>query len=1479
MTMVLPTEKPKQLGTVNLFRFFNYADPKTTLPSAGAASAFIEHPAPAASGFLSAIADLTTPQEINEALAPVLADFSPLTSAQQVIAVNPELYSYGLFVSKFSSATTIENLDGKALGVARLTAAQKAILWENLYYQAIKTGSTLIADAIVSIIRADAFLAEFRANRETATGEITDTPLENYREALKYKASANIVIPIKLVGSETVASPAPKNGLDQFSKQALRKKNNADKARYQISNLHQVINEVKLADARHNQETTEAYNEAHTAYIAEYRQSLDCKGIEEPVFTFTAASPFDPEFLSANLSDKALTYLNAVKHRTHKSFKDVLKALDSRLQSEYNSLSKNADTPNKKVLMGDMEIAVSKKPKNNSFVITSEKKFGSDDLYNVFVTHYFESAETATTYVEVEATGATGPAYTAASAEPVSKSDSHATFLLFEEGLPLTAEGYTIVGRYDVESSSFSSEFAVPEFDLRKPFFGDLQFGAQEILQLLNTDHDLEPGTEEVPLYGVKRIGVLEYKRVEQRICCYVAGEVSHIENVMAREYKEKSTRSLTRTETIQEDTQEREVENLKDTTSTDRHEMNSEVSQVLQEEQARQIGVNAGGSFTYNGSPYVANVFANTNMNFTNSSSQNNSVSTSQAFAKEVVEKATQRIVEKVSSKRTSRMLREFEENNKHGYDNRLGSSHVTGIYRWVDKIYENTLVNYGKRLQYDFMVPEPSKNFKNWIQDSKKSKQKTVEEPKTPASFGIKPFDFLGADGKTVIATSEWGSVTKYNYAAAAAAYGADVDPCPEQYLNIGKSFSENPTGKVTKWDESIGSYAYEIEIPDGYSCKNFWGIYAHTMSYKSPEGTMKSEADIQIDTSHFWIHRPNGWCLAFDNDGTGGSTNFHNTNSYMNVYKKLPVSISTFNVSGFSMSIVAGCELTTDAYQNWQQATYASIITAYYKKLEEYNNANAVALAENSNEKIDYKYNPLTGRAIEQRELKRLCIELMLEPFGIVSGRENYVQDPCFPDNYNINRTAGFEKHASYVRFMEEAFQWDLMSYSFFPYYWAGEASWKDLIQQSSTSDELFQAFLQSGMARITVPVRLKFEYAVVYLMNTGKIWKSNILAAGDNKDLYTSIDELLRFDEGVAEAQWHTRIPTELTIIQNDSSPLDEKGLPCEWSYNNLGQKVYCENGEPIAADPTTYLNGLDNSTSGNGGSAGAAPKGTFKFPKANALSAADIGKVVVNNGGGVATLPQLSPSLPSQTGKFRIAINDLSDIWDQSSIKIETEDHSYTFNRLTWRGPYIPETPAEELTILRNHLETFYTSLGSSNLVFSVVDANTLEIEEVAVDATRIELNDFPGDSLTVVRFSKPETPAAITGYPLGKLVGFDGDNALISNEMVETYTLESEFTVNNSVFTTESDLDFTTEAGFRSVFDHLMIPTTEGKVKPAGLLPTDFNSSFPLIYRNQFVGVAIASQGLEVTVVKLSYLSVFFHLMKQAAGKGLIFND
>ena len=171
----------------------------------------------------------------------------------------------------------------------------------------------------------------------------------------------------------------------------------------------------------------------------------------------------------------------------------------------------------------------------------------------------------------------------------------------------------------------------------------------------------------------------------------------------MARERREKSTRKLNKSEITDTLTTDIEKEQTTDTSTTNRYEMQTEVAKVLQESKDQNVSAHVDGS-------YGSINFGVAGSLATHSSKEEN---TKQAMtqAQEVTEKATNRITTKVRQERVTKMLEEFEENNIHEFDNRKGDKHVVGVYRWVDKVYKNQILNFGKRLMFEFMIPEPSK------------------------------------------------------------------------------------------------------------------------------------------------------------------------------------------------------------------------------------------------------------------------------------------------------------------------------------------------------------------------------------------------------------------------------------------------------------------------------------------------------------------------------------------------------------------------------------------------------------------------------------------------------------------------------------------------------------------------------------------------------------------------------------------------
>jgi hypothetical protein len=131
-----------------------------------------------------------------------------------------------------------------------------------------------------------------------------------------------------------------------------------------------------------------------------------------------------------------------------------------------------------------------------------------------------------------------------------------------------------------------------------------------------------------------------------------------------------------------------------------------------------------------------------------------------------------------------------------------------------------------------------------------------------------------------------------------------------------------------------------------------------------------------------------------------------------------------------------------------------------------------------------------------------------------------------------------------NGSKIRFFENAFEWNNMTYVLYPYFWGRHARWISALHLTDP-DLDFAAFLRAGAARVQVPVRPGFERAVAYFCQVGEIWEGNdVPLIGDS--LYVPIVEeitenLGKLDEGVPYPEgsepWEVTVPTSLVVVQN------------------------------------------------------------------------------------------------------------------------------------------------------------------------------------------------------------------------------------------------------------------------------------------------------------------------------------------------------
>ncbi len=171
--------------------------------------------------------------------------------------------------------------------------------------------------------------------------------------------------------------------------------------------------------------------------------------------------------------------------------------------------------------------------------------------------------------------------------------------------------------------------------------------------------------------------------------------------------------------------------------------------------------------------------------------------------------------------------------------------------------------------------------------------------------------------------------------------------------------------------------------------------------------------------------------------------------------------------------------------------------------------------------------------------------------------------------------VIQNQALENYANFIKFFETAFQWEILSYIFYPYYYNEKCRWYELLQ-TKNSDPIFEAFLQSGMAKILVPIRPQFEKPVLWYLDTGEIFTECDLVPETVDDRYESLlTDLGNQDEVTVEGTWKTRIPSTLTIIQAKSTYFeDEKGLPCE-----------CDEDETVFGSDDRVLEGKDDKKDG------------------------------------------------------------------------------------------------------------------------------------------------------------------------------------------------------------------------------------------------------------------------------------------------------
>jgi hypothetical protein len=617
--------------------------------------------------------------------------------------------------------------------------------------------------------------------------------------------------------------------------------------------------------------------------------------------------------------------------------------------------------------------------------------------------------------------------------------------------------------------------------------------------------------------WGISRLGIGDYIKVTEKLCRYEPGEVAHIENVMAKEYREKFSRRFNSSELTETSEESYESEQQTDTSSSERYETSKEISKIQQMSTA----INSNTNLEFKGGTIVPKVNTSIGMAFNSSREQAERMASSSS--RELSEQATQRILIRKREERVRRLVNEFTEENRHGYDNRKGVAHVTGVYRWVDRIYKHTLTNYGKRLMYEFQVPEPASMHRLFVDTNNVEKL-------------VKPIDPRHGIGSTNAPIATYKDINDNNFAYWAAAYNAEVSPPPPESIVSGKAFSANYEenqgyGRATHFDE--------LEVPEGYELTSFDYVFMI-------EKHMKKFDNLRC-TGAFSVGSFNS--PTFPLTGQNVTPKYQSASTIQlsvsrgkNTTGTIPVSVATHDIGGFALNINATFKRLPAKYEEWQMQTFRSIIAAYEDALAIFEEQ-ARRIADQQQQKL--LLHPRYYREIEEKVLKKNCIAYLYENLGFTT-LDGFVEDKKGFSLHKVKRSPDLDKYAAVVKFLEEAFEWENMTYIFYPFYWAHTNSWQHLYH-NPCEDQLFKHFLESGFARVIVSVRPGFEDAVTWYMQTGQIWQGKDAPVLEEEE-YLSIIEDLQNQEPKVIDQWEVRLPSTLTVLQNSGVGLVAEGLP-------------------------------------------------------------------------------------------------------------------------------------------------------------------------------------------------------------------------------------------------------------------------------------------------------------------------------------------
>ncbi len=1029
------------------------------------------------------------------------------------------------YLARLTSSFIPEEVYDK-IGALKSTGLVPRDLWDNLYYQVVHHDEFYVKETVMQLI----VLYNVLVFKERLTKP-------QFLAALPVVVRARVVLPVELFADGGSVSISAQKGVDPkplFSKKKLMDDAAILDGRYDMQRNDAAVIELKKLQKDYRLLYGKKYDSAMTDYLDQVAQAYanastiektrtDCSGCVETFYEFenlqlpdfnpTIPPEIDPVQLERDLSPESFHVVKTLDLLKETTYDAIIEGLEQESKRVAKTVFGAVRETEKIVTIGGMSFQARSGSEMRDpfttenqipFIVSFKETSWHTGKIQFVLTQAYANAEITSVDYEVTFPGVTTPITGTAFAE--AGGNLLGIYLFPDIPNLIIPNGKT---EFHLTMTFYLLDGSVADLEVDVTLQGKI-VGVATIRQRTNDNQGNLGSTFAPNMFGIRRLGIADYKKVVAEVCCYREAEVSSIENIMQGEFKNRTTTRERIEETTVTTERQTEKENITDTATTERFEMQSEIAKMLHQEKQAGAYANVSGK-------YGQNTTFELGANFAIATSKDESNRQAVTKSKEITQSATERIVSRFREEVVTKVTERYKEENTHILDNRTGTGNVSGVYRYINAVYKNAILNYGKRLMFEFMVPEPSKLFRLGMDLGEKATDGISEltAPPTPESLGLSNAQYL----------------TETNYFALAAAYNANVEAPPEKYKVVGRAYKgEGKNGAM--------SFEYnDIRTPQGY--KAYCALWNYTMRRSNNNNC---NADIAIGNITRYV--PKSSAANVLHLGTPTSVSeliyFNSTDERRYTDETVPVCLNTWDVGAFSLQVTCRFERGEELFQNWQLKTYDVIVKAYYDRFAEYNEKVASAQQEGTK---SLAANPLFYRDIESGILKKNCVSYLVPPsqLGV-----QYYTGSSFKD-FDITRDAQMDAYAAKAKFLEQAFEWNIMSYTFYPYYWAFKNNWKELFQ-SESDDPLFRNFIQAGMARVIVSVTPGFEDAVMHFMATGQVWNGgSVPVIGD--PLYKSIVDELKEQEYVVEETWETTLPTSLIGLQEKGVSITTVGLPC------------------------------------------------------------------------------------------------------------------------------------------------------------------------------------------------------------------------------------------------------------------------------------------------------------------------------------------